>query len=267
MIALFVSLSGASYAAIKANSIGAKQLKNNSVRAGEIQDGAVGSAEIGDNAVGSGEVANNAVGSGEVADNAITGSELQDGSVGSGDVGDGALTGGDLQDGSVGGDDVDGLGGADVTDGALTGADVGDGSLGTADLANLDNSVMGIGESVSAFGRVRADGTLLPAVDPSLPSWAEGIDESDISQPGGTDGVYCFDNLDFRPTTGMVALDNAGFATSADDNSFAVSLAIERGNNIAPCANGSDARVITTRIDDAGPAVNVDHPFIIWFIR
>ena len=246
MAALFISLSGVSYAALKANSIGAKELAKNSVRSGEIKNNAVGAKDLGDNSVGSGEVANEALGSADVN------------GLGGGDISDGALTGADIQDES--------LGGGEITDGALTGGDVQDGSLGTADAANLDNEVMGIGESVSAFGRVQASGTLLPATDPTLPSWAEGIDQSDISRPGGSPGVYCFDSLDFRPVTGMVSLDNA---QASGDNNFAVSLAIERGNNIGPCAPGSDARVITTRINDgAAPEnENVDHPFLIWFIR
>jgi hypothetical protein len=124
MTALFIALTGASYAAVKANSIGAKQIKPNGVRASEIQDGAVGSAELGNDSVGGAEVQNGAVGSGEVQDESLGSGDLQDGSLGGGDVQDGSLNGGDVEDESLGGADVARLGDSDFGGGAFLGGKV-----------------------------------------------------------------------------------------------------------------------------------------------
>ena len=125
-LALFVALSTGSYAAIKANSIGAKQIKANAVRTAELKDGGVGASDLGDNSVGAAEVQNGAVGGGEVGDGTITGDDVQDGSLGSGDVGDESLTGGDVQNGSLGSDDLgtDSVNGQNVLDGSLTRGDL-----------------------------------------------------------------------------------------------------------------------------------------------
>jgi hypothetical protein len=59
----------------------------------------------------------------------------------------------------------------------------------------------------------------------------------------------------------MVASDNLN-ASSADQNSWIVGVALDRGAGLDGCP-GADARVVTTHASDA-PA-NEDHGFIIWF--
>jgi hypothetical protein len=152
MAALFVALSGSSFAAIKANTIGSKQIKANGVGASEIADGTVGSAELGDNSVGGSEVANGAIGSGDVQDGSLTGddvqdeslttADVQDGSLGTGDVQNESLGSVDIQDGSLGTADVqnESLGSADVQDGSLLGRDVQDNGIGSAQVAGLDEN-------------------------------------------------------------------------------------------------------------------------------
>ena len=113
--------------------------------------------------------------------------------------------------------------------------------------------------TAAAFARVQANGTLLPALD-DFPATSKNIDAADVTRASA--GVYCID-LDFRPASAMVALDNAAF-NDAGDNSFSVSVATERGNNIAPCT-GKDARVQTTRWTETAAPAFTDHPFVIWF--
>jgi hypothetical protein len=137
MVALFVALSGSSYAALKANSIGAKQIKANAVRADEIRDGSVGPGEVVDESLTGTDVTNESLGSGDVAGlnggdvsngsigledlsaESVDGSKIADGSVATGDVANESLTGDDVQDDSIVGDDVARLGKGDIVPGAF----------------------------------------------------------------------------------------------------------------------------------------------------
>jgi hypothetical protein len=114
LLALFVALSGASYAALKKNTVGPKQIVKNGVGASEIAGDAVRAKEIKDGKVGSAEL----------GDDAVTRSELQDNAVGSGEVEDGTLNGGDVQDESLGSAEVAGLVGGDITSGTFLGGNV-----------------------------------------------------------------------------------------------------------------------------------------------
>ena len=102
VIALFVALGGASYAAVTLpkNSVGAKQIKKNGVGASEIKKNAVRAAEIRSNAVAASEVKDSSIGSAELGDN----------SVGSGEVTNDSLTADDILgsslDGEVGPDAI-----------------------------------------------------------------------------------------------------------------------------------------------------------------
>ncbi len=238
VVALFVALSGVSYAALSRNSVGAKQIKTDAVRRAEVKANAIRTAEIKDGAVGSLDVADNALVSGDVQDDTLTSSDVHS----------------------------ETLIGQDVQDGSLTGADVQDESLGSADVQGLVNTDLGSGESVTAFARVQADGTLLPNVGTAFPPTAKGVDQTDIAHTAAT-GVYCFDELGFQPTSALVTSDNVG-ASTAVDNAWIASVAVERGNSLGGCAAGADARVVTTNVDPAqAAAANSDHGFVIWFIR
>ena len=114
MAALFVALSGAAYAAVAKNSVGAKQIKTNAVRAAEIQDGAVGANEIPNGSLTGDDVQNDSLQSADV--DGLGSSDVTDESLNGGDVGNGSLTGDDVADES--------LGGGDVADGSLAKGDL-----------------------------------------------------------------------------------------------------------------------------------------------
>jgi hypothetical protein len=101
MIALFVALGGASYAAVvlPKNSVKAKQIAKNAVRAPEIKRNAVGASELRSNSVAGGDVADGTLGSADLGDNSVGAGELGDNSVGSAEVTDGSLGANDLQAG------------------------------------------------------------------------------------------------------------------------------------------------------------------------
>jgi hypothetical protein len=119
VIALFVALGGASYAAVS--------LPKNSVKAKQIAKNAVGTSELKKRAVRGADINNNAVSASKIQANAISGSKVLDGSLGSSDVLDNNLTADDLADSSVGS--------GEVTDGSLTASDL------QAGLLDLDVSV------------------------------------------------------------------------------------------------------------------------------
>lgn len=196
LMALFVALSGASYAAIKANTVGAKAIKANAVRAAEIKDGVVGTAEVTNS----------------------------------------ALTGEDIANESLGSPDVNGLGSGDIAEESLTGNDVLNESLDTNDVQGLTRGDFAGGElPPQAFARVQADGTLQPDVDTFTPQ-SVGLDPTDVvkGEGGAATGTYCFGSLPFeRISSAQVTLDNAD-AAAADRNLIA-SVAIDRGQDLGDC--------------------------------
>jgi hypothetical protein len=255
--AFFVALSTGSYAAIKANSIGAKQIKNNAVRTGEIRDGAVGSADV----------ANNSLTGGDVRDESLSGGDVEDGSLGSGDVGDESLSGGDVQDGSLGGGDVtdESLGTADIIDGSLTGGDVQNESIGTGDVSGLGIAdFAGGGFPPQAFARVDSNaGRTLEPTDPGQAPQFQGLVQANVvpGEGGAATGTTCF-NTPSRPASAMVTLDNAD-AVAANRN-LVTSVAIDRGEDLGDCpATHNDARV---RIVDAATEAAQDARFFVWFL-
>jgi hypothetical protein len=84
-VALFVALSGVSFAAVEAtvpnNSVGSAQLKSNAVVAAKIASNAVVAAKIASNAVTSAKIASNAVNSAKVADGTLTAADFASGVV------------------------------------------------------------------------------------------------------------------------------------------------------------------------------------------
>lgn len=116
-LALFLSLGGTSYAAVKAGSVGTKQLATNSVTASKIRT----------NAVGSSELVTGSVGASEIVAGAVRASELGTRSVTDAKIALDAVTSQVILDGSIGGQDI--------AEGSLGTQQVADGSLGTQDLA------------------------------------------------------------------------------------------------------------------------------------
>lgn len=86
MLALFVALSGTSYAAynsvgkgdIRANAVGKSELRSNAVGAWELRTGAVRRSEIAAGAVGASEVREGAIDRTEVADGGLDAADLSD---------------------------------------------------------------------------------------------------------------------------------------------------------------------------------------------
>ena len=108
-----------------------------------------------------------------------------------------------------------------------------------------------------------SDGTLLPTIPPGNPAFAgqhKNIAPENITHPAA--GTYCFD-VAFTPKSAMVASDNLN-ASSATQNNWIVSVALDRGDSLASCP-GADARVVTTNVGDTIDTANEDHGFIIWF--
>ncbi len=136
-LALFVALSGSSYAAIKANTVGAKQIKANAVATSELKDGSVGTGDVADGAITGADVANESLRSEDVS--GLGAADVSDGSIGLGDLSAESVDGSKIVDGSVATGDVadESLLGEDVLDGTLTGADVQDDSIGGDDVARL----------------------------------------------------------------------------------------------------------------------------------
>jgi hypothetical protein len=94
-IAVFCAIGGGSFAfaALKKNSVTAKQIAKNAVREGEIAK----------NAVTAKKIAAGAVTEQKLGDIEIAGDELEDGSVGTGKLADGAVTTGKIADDAVNG--------------------------------------------------------------------------------------------------------------------------------------------------------------------
>ena len=86
LLALFVALSGTSYAAynsvgkgdIRANAVGKSELRSNSVGAWEIRTGAVRRSELATGAAGASEVREGAIDHSEVADGGLQAADLSD---------------------------------------------------------------------------------------------------------------------------------------------------------------------------------------------
>jgi hypothetical protein len=237
MIALFVALGGASYAAVTLpkNSVGPKQIKKRAVRGKHINKNAISSSKI--------------------QNNAINGAK----------VSDGALTGADLADGSIGT--------IDLADGSVTSAKVADGAVALADLAPEATGPRAFAR-VRADGVLETEGD---AQTPPLPSQNRGVDQADIQKNAGAPatestgpGVYCFGGLDFTPRSAVVTLDNSDSlpavpAVTGGSTNLTTSVALFKGPDLGRCdAAHGQLRVALTRVNDTAAPELVDHGFTIW---
>jgi hypothetical protein len=245
VIALFVALGGASYAAVSLpkNSVGAKQIKKNGVGASEIKK----------NAVGASEIKSNAVSGGDVKDGGLTGGDLADGSVGTGDLGNGAVNGSKLADNSV------------------ASGKISDGSVALTDLAP---------EATGPRAYARIDGALTSPADQRIggADQSRGVDADDIQHNGGAPaaestgaGVYCFGGLDFTVKSAVVSLDNTDSlpavpGLTGGTLNFISSVAIFKGEDLGRCDAGhGQARVAIEQVNDAAAPTLANHGFIVWF--
>jgi hypothetical protein len=170
VLALFVALGGASYAAtqLPKNSVGTKQLKKNAVTTAKIKRGAVRGAKIAgsavtgakiadgtiptgklaDGAVDSAALANGAVTGDKLADNAVTGAKLADDAVSTTKIAANAVTQGKLADGSVGSPQL-----KDITTTTATSAKVANGgSIGVTATCPSGTAIAGGFETESTGG-------------------------------------------------------------------------------------------------------------------
>ena len=104
MIALFVALGGASYAAVTLpkNSVGAKQIKKRAVRGKHININAVSASKIQRDSISSPKIADGSVFSADLADNSVSSSDLADNSVGGGETAPNSVGTVEAIDGSLG---------------------------------------------------------------------------------------------------------------------------------------------------------------------
>jgi hypothetical protein len=93
LLALFIAMGGASYAAIKIpkNSVGSAQLKTNAVVSTKINSGAVTAKAIRNGAVGLKAIADKAVGQRALADQAVNSAKIASRAVGVSDINDQAV--------------------------------------------------------------------------------------------------------------------------------------------------------------------------------
>ena len=170
------------------------------------------------------------------------------------------------------------VGAAQIKTGGVGSSEVKNGSLKKADFKNSDlpagpqgpqgpagtngtNGAPGPAGSAKAFARVATDGTLQPDVA-GFPSQVKGIVAANVvkGEGGAATGTYCFD-VDFRPSSAIVSLDNADAA--AANRNLVTSVAIDRGEDLGDCpADHNDARV---RIVDGNTEAATDARFFIWF--
>jgi len=188
LMALFVALSGASYAAMAINSVGAKQLKKNSVTAAKVKKGAVTGAKVKDGSLSGADLADGSVSGADVGDGSLSGADLGDGSVGQGDLASGSVNGSAVEDGSLSGADVrdDSIGSADVS--GLTGEDVQDESLGSADVSGLGAGDVQPGTFLGGTVTVQYEIAATPLADGTSASYDVTCLPGEIAIGGGARG-------------------------------------------------------------------------------
>jgi hypothetical protein len=108
VIALFVALGGASYAAVSlpANSVGPKQIKKRAVRSRHINKNAVSASKIQGDSISGAKVADGSLAGVDILDNSLTADDLADNSVGTGELADGSVGSSKVTDGSLGENDL-----------------------------------------------------------------------------------------------------------------------------------------------------------------
>jgi hypothetical protein len=120
LLALFVALSGTSYAVatgsidgreirnnsvtsrdLRTNSVLGRDLRNGRVSGADLRDGSVSGADLRDAGVSAADLADNSVGAAELADNGVGGAEVRNNSLGDADIGGNAISADEIRAGSV----------------------------------------------------------------------------------------------------------------------------------------------------------------------
>lgn len=79
MVALFVALSGVSYAALLANSVGPKQIRKNAVRSSEVKNNNLLGIDVKDGSLAGADLASNSVSGAKVVDGSLSGGDVVSG--------------------------------------------------------------------------------------------------------------------------------------------------------------------------------------------
>jgi hypothetical protein len=232
VIALFVALGGASYAAVTLpkNSVGAAQIKKNAVRAAEVRK----------NAVGASEIKGSAVASGDVRDNSLTGGDVLDGSLGTADLADGSVSS------------------AKVADGSLARGDLSDAAAGPRAFARVDATGALIGGETQSKGITAA--------------MIQHEDTPATTDPETTTGpgIYCFGGLGFEPRSVTVATDNTDSlpavpTLTGGSLNFISTAAVFKGEDFGRCnSTHGQVRVAIEQVNDAAAPTLANHGFFIW---
>jgi hypothetical protein len=248
VIALFVALGGASYAAVSLpkNSVGSKQIKKRAVRAKHINRNAVTASKIQGNAISSPKIADGTVFSVDLADNSIGSIDLADNSVGAGELADNSVGSGEIGNNAVGS--------SEVADGSITESDLAPDVLGP-----------------TAFARIDPTGTLIGGTGQN-----KGVVQSNVQHSAGASaaevagtGVYCFGGLGFTPRSAVVSTDNTDAmpgapTTTGGSLNFIASVAIFKGEDLGYCDNAhGQVRVAMEQVNDAAAPTLANHGFMI----
>ncbi|MCW2839003.1 MAG: hypothetical protein JWR55_486 [Aeromicrobium sp.] len=101
-LALFMSLGGTSYAAVKAKSIGTKQLKDSSVTSAKIARAGVTASDIRANVIDGTKIRAGSIGSQHILDGSIGAQDIQPGSIGAREIAANSINSQQIADQSLG---------------------------------------------------------------------------------------------------------------------------------------------------------------------
>jgi hypothetical protein len=239
LVALFVSLSGVTWAAINENSVRSKHIKDGQVKNPDIGVGAVTTEEVAEESLIGDDLIDETVSRAKIVDGTITGAKVEDATLTGAKIADGTVTGANIAGGS--------LTGAHVGDSSLGGADVAGDSLGGGDIDESSLSGLTTASGSSACCSLFADsldiGTAYSSSNPStFVVLSDKFELRTRSTPGIQDGIALCDTtgttfaqLAYADLSGI--RDTAVFEgpprcevwdiNAADDNSFVGEIEIQ----------------------------------------
>ncbi len=251
LVALFVSLGGASYAAVtigtgqirngavtgaklSKGSVSGTKLRNGAVTNAKIGRGAIGASKFARGAVGAAALAGRAVGSSAIAPGAVGATALANGNVGTAKLADRAVTSTRLGDGSVTS--------GQLLDGAVTNSKLGSGSVTSSKLGSASVGTNSLADSAVTTGKLAdtavttakiADGSVSTArlAPGAAVSGVGSVFHTSLTLTSGQSGVI----LQQVPSLGtLVASCAAGVTTTQWNNDTSGTIGIEYAGVNAP---------------------------------